>query len=164
MNNIPINSRQQNIAGHYLAQIKQKLSNASTKYLSSNFMGSKTQSAAINVIEVNEFIKIELPKRENILSPWLPIQGLTMIYAPRGIGKTHIALGIAYSVVSNTPFLGWQPTKPRGVLYLDGEMPASLMQERLATLVNTHSTPLNAPFQLITPDLQKLGMPDLATY
>src|SRR5690348_6455359 len=99
MNDTPTNGRQPNIAGHYLAQIKQKLSHASTKYFTSSFTGSKTQSAAINVIDVNEFIKIELPKRENILSPWLPVQGLTMIYAPRGIGKTHIALGIAYSIV-----------------------------------------------------------------
>jgi len=88
---------------------------------------------------------------------------ICFLYAPRGVGKTHIALAIAYAVVSNTSFLGWQPSKPRGVLYLDGEMPVSLMQERLTTLLTKNSTPFSVPFRLITPDLQPLGMLDLAT-
>lgn len=117
----------------------------------------------VKAVEVQDFINMKLPPRENILSPWLPVQGLAMIYAPRGIGKTHIALHIAYSVVTNTPFLGWQPSKARSVLYLDGEMPASLMQERLSAIFNSHSPPALASFQLITPDLQQNPMPDLAT-
>ena len=115
----------------------------------------------LHVKDVRDFIQMKLPPRENILSPWLPTQGLAMIYAPRGVGKTHIALGIAYAVASNTPFLGWQSMKARGVLYLDGEMPATLMQQRLAALVKAE---LLAPFNLITPDLQKNAMPDLASY
>ncbi len=116
---------------------------------------------ALQVSDVKEFIQMKLPVRETILSPWLPAQGLAMIYAPRGVGKTHIALGIAYAVTSNTSFLGWQPPKAQGVLYLDGEMPATLMQERLSVLVKRE---LLAPFKLITPDLQQNAMPDLATH
>src|SRR3990167_4972934 len=104
---------------------------------------------------------MNLAHRENILSPWLPIQGLAMIYAPRGVGKTHVALGVSYPVTSGTQFVNWSAPKPRGVLYLDGEMPATLMQERLLTLMN--DTKLSVPFKLITPDLQNGPMPDLAT-
>lgn len=118
---------------------------------------------SLAVVEVQDFIKMNLPYREMILSPWLPAQGLAMIYAPRGIGKTHVALGIAYAVTSNTAFLGWQPTKARNVLYLDGEMPAALMQERLLALVDSNKVPLASSFKLITPDLQSGSMPDLAT-
>lgn len=114
---------------------------------------------SLHVTDVKDFIQMKLPPRETILAPWLPAQGLAMIYAPCGVGKTHIALSIAYAVVSNTPFLGWQPPIPHGVLYLDGEMPAALMQERLSALVKTE---LLAPFKLITPDLQCNAMPDLA--
>lgn len=89
--------------------------------------------------------------------------GLAMIYATRGIGKTHVALGIAYAVTSNTAFLGWHPTKARSVLYLDGEMPAGLMQERLAALVDANKSPIIASFKLMTPDIQTGAMPDLAT-
>lgn len=39
---------------------------------------------------------IELPEREDLLSPWMQTQSLSMIYAWRGVGKTHVALGISY--------------------------------------------------------------------
>lgn len=65
----------------------------------------------LQVTEVKDFIQMKLLPRETILSPWLPTQGLAMIYAPRGVGKTHIALGIAYAVASHTSFLGWQSAK-----------------------------------------------------
>jgi putative DNA primase/helicase len=121
------------------------------------------EQPSLAVVEVMDFIKMNLPNREVILSPWLPAQGLAMIYAPRGVGKTHVALGIAYAVTSNTAFLGWQPTKARNVLYLDGEMPAALMQERLSALADANRVSLIASFKLITPDLQRGAMPDLAT-
>lgn len=126
-------------------------------------ISNHTDRPSLTVVEVSDFIKMDLPHREMILSPWLPAQGLAMIYAPRGIGKTHVALGIAYAVTSNTSFLGWQPTKARNVLYLDGEMPAALMQERLSALSDTHKASPLASFQLITPNLQCGAMPDLAT-
>lgn len=123
------------------------------------------QLPTLCVTDVRDFIKMQLQPREYILSPWLPVQGLTMIYAPRGIGKTHVALGISHAVASGTQFLNWHATKPRGVLYLDGEMPATLMQQRLDALSKMHNLPYSVPFQLITPDLQPRGMcmPDLAT-
>lgn len=117
----------------------------------------------LKVVDVKDFIVMDLPKREMILTPWLPAQGLAMIYAPRGIGKTHVALGVAYAIASNTSFLGWKSVGAKNILYLDGEMPASLMKERLSTLINTHGAPLISHFKLITPDLQKFAMPDLAT-
>ncbi|WP_148340239.1 AAA family ATPase [Aquicella siphonis] len=119
---------------------------------------------ALEVTSVYEFVKRELPPRENILAPWLPVQGLTMIYAPRGIGKTHVALGIAHAVANGTTFLNWSAPKPRSVLYLDGEMPATLMQERLKALMKDPTQKPKALFQLLTPDLQHGAMPDLATY
>jgi hypothetical protein len=117
----------------------------------------------LTVVNVNDFITMDLPKREMILTPWLPAQGLAMIYAPRGIGKTHVALGVGYAIASNTSFLGWKSVGPKNILYLDGEMPASLMKERLSAIIKAQGSPLLSTFQLITPDLQKFAMPDLAT-
>ena len=93
-----------------------------------------------SAVNVNEFIQLQIPPRENILTPWLPQQGLTMIYASRGVGKTFVALGIAHAVVTGTSFLKWSAPKPRGVLYLDGEMPAPLMQERLKMFFHSEKT------------------------
>ena len=113
-------------------------------------------------LSLEEFLTKEIPPRENLLSPWLPAQGLAMAYAPRGVGKTHFALGVAYAVASATSFLGWQADKPHGVLYLDGEMPAIALQERLAAIVDSNGIQPQAPIKIITPDFQDRGMPDLS--
>lgn len=118
---------------------------------------------ALEITSVFDFMQKKLPPREHILAPWLPVQGLTMIYAPRGIGKTYVALGIAHAVANGSTFLRWHAPKPRSVLYLDGEMPAILMQERLRALMGDQITAHKAPFNLLTPDLQIEPMPDLAS-
>src|SRR3954470_6143335 len=82
-----------------------------------------------------QFLELDLPPRGLLLDPWLPTQGLAMIHSARGIGKTHLALGIAYAVASGGPLLGWTAPEPRRVLYLDGEMPAATMQRRVAAIV-----------------------------
>lgn len=117
------------------------------------------------VVGLREFLKLELPPRELILSPILPKAGLAMVHAFRGVGKTHMSLGIAYAVATGGEFLGWKAPKPRGVLYIDGEMPAVALQERLVSIVamsDIQELPEN--LKILTPDLQADGMiPDLAT-
>lgn len=97
--------------------------------------------------------------RVQLLSPWLTTQSLTMIYARRGVGKTHMALGVAYALASGGEFIGWKAPQPVRVLYLDGEMPGADLKERLARII-TNST-LEAPagyLQIMTPDVQPFGM------
>lgn len=91
----------------------------------------------------------------------MPQQGLVMLYGYRGTGKTYIALGIAIAVASGTTFLNWRAPKPRRVLYVDGELPAPTMQERIGLLINGQSCPQN--LEILTPDFQNCPMPDLAT-
>lgn len=117
----------------------------------------------LNAIGIAEFLAMTFPPRENVLAPWLPRQGLAMVHAYRGVGKTHLQLGIAVAVASGGSFLKWSAPKPRGVLILDGEMPAVVLQERLARIVATADGELQAPLKIITPDLQPRGMPDLAS-
>lgn len=115
-------------------------------------------------IDLASFLAKELPPRELILTPWLPKSGLCMIHAFRGIGKTHVALGIACAVAKGSKFLGWEAPKPRHVLYIDGEMPASVLQERLAQIVvMMGDNNFTDQIKIITPDLQNIVMPDLAT-
>jgi len=119
----------------------------------------------IRVVTLADFLSMELPKREMILSPFLPSQGLCLLYAKRGVGKTHVAIGIAYAVAVGGRFLKWDAPKPRKVLYIDGEMPAAAMQERLKRISVSENLKLPAPdyIRLITPDLQDGPMPDLST-
>ncbi len=122
-------------------------------------------TSRIRAVTLDEFLLMELPKREMILSPFLPSQGLGLLYAKRGVGKTHVALGIAYAVATGGAFLKWQAPKPRKVIYIDGEMPAPAMQERLKRIsVGEDLKPPDPTYlRLVTPDLQEGPMPDLSS-
>ena len=70
---------------------------------------------------------------------------------------------MAYAVASGGTFLGWEAPYPAGVLYIDGEMPGAVMQERLSAIVASNDFEPSAPFTLLTPDLQPEGMPRIDT-
>lgn len=114
-------------------------------------------------IGLADFLSREFPPRKNILAPWLPTQGLSMVYAARGVGKTFFGLSVAYAVASGGEYLGFRAPGSSGVLYMDGEMPASVMQERLAAIVRSSEREADAEFTLMTPDMQPEGMPRLDT-
>jgi putative DNA primase/helicase len=108
---------------------------------------------------------MDIPPREYMIYPIIPIQGLAMIFAERGIGKTFIAICLGIAVALGIDFLKWKVKKARKVLYVDGEMPVNSMQERLIALLSSQNMemPDTDYFCLITPDLQKRAMPDLST-
>src|SRR5438128_11849314 len=78
-----------------------------------------------SVYGAEKILTANLPPRDMILDPILSTKSLAMIYAPRGVGKTHMALGIAWAAASGGTFLKWQAERPRQVLYIDGEMPVA---------------------------------------
>lgn len=116
---------------------------------------------------LHDFLSMEIPAREMILAPVIPTQGLAMLYGIRGGGKTYAALSVALAVAAGTGTLGtrWTAPKPRRVVYLDGEMPAVSLQERLAQLSChlTQEPPEPDYLRIITPDMQENGIPDLST-
>jgi KaiC/GvpD/RAD55 family RecA-like ATPase len=116
-------------------------------------------------ISINVLLEAEFPLRDTIIAPWLPEKGLAMIYAPRGVGKTWVALNLAWAVASGGTFLSWRASSPRRVLYIDGEMPAPDLQERLASIAKEAARPCATPNHLtvLSSDLAKNGLPDLST-
>lgn len=112
-----------------------------------------------------DFLNRKLPAKEFILEPILPTQGTALLYAIRGLGKTFTAIAIALAVATGGTVFHWKASKPRKVLYIDGEMPAPTMQERLAEAVQHQGVELPAEdyFRLITPDRQEQAMPDIAS-
>jgi putative DNA primase/helicase len=110
-------------------------------------------------VTASELLSLRLPPRESVLGPWLSTKTLAMIFGPRGEGKTFIGLGLAIAIATGGKFLCWQAPKPRRVLYLDGEMPAEVMQERLGHLLDGKAAD---NLDIITPDLQLRPMPNLA--
>jgi hypothetical protein len=108
------------------------------------------------VESADTFMTRAIPPREVLLetidlkSPILYAQSLNQIFAWRGTGKTNIALGIAKALATGGSFLRWKATRPVKVLYAEGELPASQMQERLRSIVG----PTNGNLRLITLDSQ----------
>ena len=61
--------------------------------------------------------------REFLLSPIIKEGDLTFLYASKGVGKTCIALPMAYAVALGEEMFGlWKASKPHTVLYVDGEI------------------------------------------
>jgi RecA-family ATPase len=87
-----------------------------------------------------------------------------MIAAPRGLGKTHLALNAAFAVASGGSFLRWRANAARRVLYVDGEMPAVSLQERLARIVEHSAADLaRDALTFLAADQCEFGLPDLST-
>ena len=116
------------------------------------------------VYSLSEFLELKLPARSYLLSPIIPAQGLILLFAMRGIGKTHLALSIALAIASGNNLFNWRCLKPHGVLYIDGEMAMPDIQERLERLViGLNLNPQETFMRIITPDSQHIPLPDLAT-
>jgi len=115
----------------------------------------------IVAVTLDNFLKLDLPPRTCLMKPWLPRSGLTQVYAYRGVGKTFFALNVGIAIASGGSFLGWHCPTPKRVLYIDGEMPAHDMQERLKS-ITTNRAFSRDNFKLITPDCQDVVSPNLA--
>jgi AAA domain/Homeodomain-like domain len=139
----------------------------------SKFHGSKATDTSIKAergrivaLDIDELLMREFPPMEPLLTPWLCKQHLSMVYAWRGVGKTHFALGVAYAVAGGGQFLKWKADKPRRVVYIDGEMAGASIKARLTAIVEStpdEQEPPEGYFRIITPDAQPLPLPDLAS-
>src|SRR4051812_33209892 len=109
----------------------------------------------LTLVPATELTAADLPERETILDPILSAKSLALLYGPRGLGKTFMALGIAWAAAAGGSFLGWQARRPHRVLYIDGEMAAADMKQRLRLL-----GPAPPTLQFLMADTQGTALPD----
>ncbi len=116
-------------------------------------------------INLKDFLSRQFPPKEMVLAPWLPEKGIVMAFGPRGIGKTHFVLGVTYAAATGGQYLHWRAPQPRKVLILDGEMPAVVLQERLAAIVakSELAPPTSDHVRILASDLTEFGLPDIST-
>ena len=101
----------------------------------------------------SRFLTFDLKPRENIVSPWLPTQGLVMVYAPRGVGKNSQSSALPRIIHSIRHFISQMGCTQTSLRTLLGwEMPSASLQERLAKLIRGYNLELSASFNLITKD------------
>jgi len=119
----------------------------------------------LKALNAGELLTMEIPEREMLLAPIIPSKGLVMVYSKRGVGKTFVALCVAYAVASGGAYLRWNAPEPRRVLLVDGEMPLVTLKARLASIaLSSESEPPSPEYiRIIAADHQDCGIPDLAT-
>ena len=124
------------------------------------------ESAHSNVtaVALDEFLSLDIPPREIMLAPWLPRCGLAMIHAPRGLGKTQVAIGTTWAMASGGGFLRWTCENAWRVLFLDGEMPGADLQARFKSVIAASQFDLADPtyLKIAAADLMPEGLPDLS--
>ncbi|HVO24462.1 MAG TPA: AAA family ATPase [Candidatus Margulisiibacteriota bacterium] len=114
--------------------------------------------------DLGEFLAVEFPRRDHIFQPVLQRQGLAMVHAWRGVGKTYFTLTLGLAAAAGAGCFHWSVSRPWRVLYVDGEMSGVDMQTRLAQLAKGMGLrPEPGVFRIVTPDLQPRGIPDLST-
>lgn len=105
---------------------------------------SSTQAlllSRVKVRSVDDLLTGEIAPVEFVIDPWLPVQGIAMLSAPTGVGKTAFTMMAAVSIATGRDLLDWKCPAPPGrvgrrVLYVDGEMAMADMKDRLARIMH----------------------------
>jgi hypothetical protein len=156
--------RKLEIANGNVPEVLRELSAFSTGLTASLRAGGNLANPTLRAVSVTELLRLDVKEREMVMAPFLPTQGLAMLYSQRGVGKTFISLGISIAVASGAAFLKWAAPKARRVLYVDGEMPCATLRDRISNIVA--GTDIAHPLdnlRVITSDLQDRALPDLST-
>lgn len=87
--------------------------------------------SANRAFSLAEWLKRELPKPDLLLGDLLSTTSRILAYAETGVGKTMMFIAMFMRATHGCGFLHWPGGRPARVLYVDGEMPRELLQERL---------------------------------
>jgi len=108
-----------------------------------------------NVLTMDEIENTKPGTLEYVLHPILPVQGICLIYATQGLGKTLFTLNLAHSVARGGSFLKYNCPKARKVMYIDGEMSYIELHSRLNNIINKFGKlPIKDNLLIITPEKQ----------
>jgi putative DNA primase/helicase len=113
------------------------------------------------ILSVRDFLEKPIPERKTYLGPWLAEQSISYITGPRGVGKTWLALSLAYSITTGEPLGPWSAEDPAHVLFVDAESSQFDLQARLKKIVqrdpvktfSIYSTSFAAEIGLPSPNL-----------
>jgi hypothetical protein len=72
-----------------------------------------------------------LPPRDYLFEDVLCTTSRWLIHGDTGVGKTLFGLELGFAAGGGKHFIGWRGVRPARVMYLDGEMPAETLKERI---------------------------------
>ena len=95
----------------------------------------------IVITEGDQFLSEDIRPRKVLVTtvsgmePVIFQQSINQIFAWRGVGKTCLGLGFVRALATGGSFLNFRAPEPVRVLYVEGELPDSQMQERWRSIV-----------------------------
>lgn len=117
---------------------------------------------AVVAYDLADFVALELPPIEWIVDGLLQRGDIGGVHGWRGVGKTYFCLSLGHAIACGDKFFGRDIPEPKGVLYVEGELPASELQRRLVELCAGSEEPA-CPFRILPGDLQDPPLPSLST-
>ncbi|MBQ7608974.1 MAG: AAA family ATPase [Desulfovibrionaceae bacterium] len=107
----------------------------------------------LNAVELDAY---DFPPSKPIIEPILKERELMMIHATRGLGKTLFSLQMAIHIAAGKDFLKWKVPMSHRVLYIDGEMQGSAIQQRFRKSLSwagVDASTIKDTFSMVTPDV-----------
>ena len=93
------------------------------------------REALIDALDANAWIEADIPPPDRLMGDFLTTTTRAFLVGKTGLGKTMLGVGLAVALASGTDFLHWKTTRAARVLYIDGEMPAELIRQRVTDAV-----------------------------
>jgi hypothetical protein len=88
-----------------------------------------------DVLSAAAWMDRAFPPTECLLGELLTTKSRVFMVGYTGLGKTMLGIAMAVGMATGTGFLHWRSSRPLRVLYLDGEMPGELLQDRIRDAV-----------------------------
>ena len=108
-------------------------------------------------LSLDHWVEREIPLRDRLLGNMLATTTRMLLVADTGLGKTNLALAIAFAVAQGADFLHWYgPGEPHRVLYVDGEMSVRLMRDRIEDAIRRAGNRPAGVFVLNTEDFPEM--------
>lgn len=112
---------------------------------------------------VTAWRKLNLPPRDYLLQNLMCSTSRWEIIGETGVGKTLFCLELAFAIAMGANFLNWQGVRPCRVMYLDGELPAETLKERIESAAKLFGEPQLYAYnrdRLTDTDLPPLNTPN----
>lgn len=129
------------------------------------FDGTPTNESTVVLTSAGELIPSGDINRRMLITPIIREGYLVWLYAEPKIGKTWLALMIAYAAGRGNCSVGpWFTVDPAGVLYVDGEMlPDELQQSIRMVMAGVGDPPGPPPFATLCAQCQHDGVVDITS-
>jgi hypothetical protein len=112
-----------------------RLERTATKVMATKpvFPGTKPKRKKQDAYWATQWHDRKIPPPDPLLGHLFMTGSRILFAAETGMGKTLIGLGWAFAMALGKDFLHWKSHRPAHVLYIDGELPRDLLQERIDT-------------------------------